>query len=251
MQETVKPVRMNTPLDVSRACFTARARNPQRAFRKHWTLWLGASVLVLLAGAGCSRRSPEPATRLTDALPQVAPGELRDPKAFAVIEDKADRSRALFLEASRVMLHPRCSNCHPDGDVPYQGMKASPHYPPVVRGPENRGVVGMNCSGCHQDKNLELARVPGAPDWHLAPREMAWVGRTPHALCEQIKDRSRNGGRTLAQIVDHSAHDGLVAWGWMPGAGREPAPGSQARFGEIVAAWVETGAECPRQEAKP
>ena len=40
----------------------------------------------------------------------------------------------------------------------------------AVRGPEDRGVVGMECTSCHQDKNVELARVPGAPNWHLAPR---------------------------------------------------------------------------------
>ena len=57
--------------------------------------------------------------------------------------------------------------------------------------------------------------------------------------------RTRNGGKSLAQIVDHSQHDALVAWGWAPGGDREPAPGSQAQFGALVAAWVESGAECP------
>jgi hypothetical protein len=80
---------------------------------------------------------------------------------------------------------------------------------------------------------------------------MAWVGRSPHAICEQLKDPKRNGGKTLAQIVEHNAHDELVGWGWKPGAGREPAPGTQEQFGAIVAAWVETGAECPTEEARP
>ena len=75
--------------------------------------------------------------------------------------------------------------------------------------------------------------------------EMAWVGKLA-ALCAQLKDPTRNGGRTLAQIVDHSAHDPLVGWGWEPGPEREPAPGTQALFGALVDAWVETGAECPR-----
>jgi len=50
----------------------------------------------------------------------------------------------LFLEASRVLLHPRCANCHPDGDVPLQGMQMSAHQPPVTRGPESRGVTAMD-----------------------------------------------------------------------------------------------------------
>jgi hypothetical protein len=157
----------------------------------------------------------------------------------------------LFLEASRVLLHPRCANCHPDGDVPAQGMQMIAHQPPVTRGPENHGVVGMECTGCHQDRNLVDARVPGAPDWHVAPREMAWVGKSPRYICEQMKDPKRNGGKSLAQIVEHNAHDKLVGWGWYPGHGREPAPGSQQQFGEIVAAWVQTGAECPSEEARP
>jgi hypothetical protein len=210
-----------------------------------------ASVLVVLAAGGCGRRAPEPSTRLSDVLPPVGPSELRAPQAFGVIPDKAERSRALFLEASRVMLHPRCANCHPNGDTPHQGTAWALHNPPVVRGPEDRGVVGMECTSCHQDRNVELTRVPGAPNWHLAPREMAWVGRTPRSLCEQLKDPKRNGGKTLAQIVEHNAHDELVGWGWKPGAGREPAPGTQEQFGAIVAAWVETGAECPKEEARP
>jgi hypothetical protein len=214
------------------------------------SLTVVVSLLVLLPAGGC-RRQPDSGEAGVALLPPVAAGELRAPEAFAAITDRADRSRALFLEASKVLFHPRCANCHPDGDTPLQGMEARPHYPPVVRGPEGHGVVGMQCMGCHQDRNLELARVPGAPNWHLAPRSMAWVGKSPRYVCEQLKDTERNGGKTLAQIVEHNAHDELVAWGWTPGSGREPAPGNQKLFGAIVAAWVETGAECPAEEARP
>lgn len=214
-------------------------------------LFFVVSGLALLVGGGCGKHQPGPAESLANTLPRVAPNALRAPEAFNSIGDKRERSRALFLEASRVMLHPRCANCHPDGDSPYQGTQPAPHYPPVTRGPEDKGIVGMECTSCHQDHNLELARVPGAPNWHVAPREMAWVGKTPHQICEQVKDPKRNGGRTLAQLVDHSAHDTLVAWGWNPGSGREPAPGTQEQFGAIVQAWVDTGAECPSEEARP
>lgn len=208
-------------------------------------------LLLLLAAGGCRGSRSEPLPRSTE--PTATPGgkPLRALTSFDTIPDEAERSRALFLEASRVMLHPRCANCHPAGDVPHQGTQWALHNPPVVRGPEDKGVVGMECSSCHQDRNLELARVPGAPNWHLAPIEMAWVGRTPRQLCEQLKDPKRNGGRSLAQIVEHNAHDELVGWGWRPGHGREPAPGTQESFGAIVQAWVETGAECPPEEARP
>ncbi len=202
--------------------------------------------------AACSRRDEaSPQRDVVVASPTAPVNDLRTPESFAQIGDRAARSRALFLEASRVFTHPRCLNCHPSGDVPLQGTDMHLHDPPVVRGPDDRGVVGMECTSCHQEHNLELARVPGAPKWHLAPIEMAWVGKSPRELCEQLKDPSRNGGKTMQEMIDHNAHDELVAWGWAPGADREPAPGTQQRFGEIVAAWVESGAECPEQEARP
>ena len=79
---------------------------------------------------------------------------------------------------------------------------------------------------------------------------MAWEGLTQHALCEQLKDPSRNGGKSVAEIVEHSAHDSLVAWGWTPGHGRESAPGSQAAFGALMAAWMKDGAVCPPEEVR-
>jgi len=93
--------------------------------------------------------------------------------------------------------------------------------------------------------------VPGVEDWHLAPLSMLWEGRSKEQICEQMKDPARNGGRTLAQIVDHNAHDRLVAWGWNPGHGREPAPGTQEQLGQLVADWVASGAECPNEGATP
>ena len=61
----------------------------------------------------------------------------------------------------------------------------------------------------------------------------------------RIKDPDRNGGRDLAPLHEHLAHDDLVAWGWQPGEGRDSAPGSQAMLGELIQAWIDTGAECP------
>ena len=203
--------------------------------------------VAVVAACGGSRTPPAPAPV---TLREVPATELRAVTDFAPITDRAARSRALFVEVSRVLFHPRCINCHPNGDVPHQGMQLALHDPPVLRGPEDRGVPGMECASCHQDRNQLLTRVPGAPHWHLAPIEMAWVGKSAREVCEQIKDRARNGGKSLAQIVEHNTHDKLVAWGWSPGAGREPAPGTQAQFGALTAAWVETGAECPEEAAR-
>ncbi len=213
------------------------------------------SFLVTFAVAAMAIQTTVSCGRSDAGAVKAAPSpprgeELRGPGAFEGITDREERSRALFTEASRVMLHPRCINCHPAGDSPMQGDRGRLHDPPVTRGEHDLGVVGMECGGCHQDRNLELARVPGAPNWHLAPREMAWVGRTPAALCEQLKDPKRNGDKTIAEIVEHTAHDELVAWGWSPGHDRVPAPGNQATFGALMDAWAKTGAACPKEASR-
>ncbi|MCA9617763.1 MAG: Isoquinoline 1-oxidoreductase subunit [Myxococcales bacterium] len=206
-----------------------------------------ASVSLLAAASlslSCSGAPPAPAAPL---LPPPPPGRLRAVSDFSAFGSRDARAAALFVEATRVMLHPRCVNCHPSGDVPLQGDRGYLHEPPATRGPDGNGVVGMTCTGCHQSQNLELGHVPGAPGWHLAPRSMAWQGVDPHALCEQVKDPERNGGKTLAQIVAHTKDDALVAWGWSPGHGRSTPPGDQQSFGALIAAWAESGAACPAE----
>ena len=176
--------------------------------------------------------------------------DLRSPSDFKTIRDKAARSAALFTEAGKVIQHPRCLNCHPAGERPSQGMDMHPHEPPVVRGAADFGAPGMQCTTCHSAKNTpipteSIKSVPGNPKWMLAPLNMAWQGRPLAEICKQIKDPKRNGGRDLEKIYHHMAEDDLVGWGWEPGEGREPAPGTQKKFGELIRAWIDTGAVCP------
>jgi hypothetical protein len=170
---------------------------------------------------------------------------LSSPQSFDAIGDTAARSTALFSEAAKVLQHPRCMNCHPAGDRPRQGDTRRLHQPPVTRGDDGFGLPAMRCQICHQAANFDPGRVPGDPGWHLAPREMGWEGKTVAQICEQIKDPARNGGRSLDDIVHHVGDDHLVGWAWAPGAGRQPAPGTQAQAGALLDAWVKTGAVCP------
>jgi hypothetical protein len=105
------------------------------------------------------------------------------------------------------------------------------------------GAAAMVCITCHNADNFR--NVPGHPRWHLAPAEMAWEGKSLTEICDQIQDRERNGGKTLAELGAHMAHDALVAYGWRPPAHLEPAPGDQQRFGQLFHAWLEAGAHCP------
>lgn len=176
--------------------------------------------------------------------------DLRKPADFTNARDAAARSAEIFVEAGKVIQHPRCMNCHPAGDRPTQGMDMHPHEPPVVRGAADFGAPGLECSTCHMAKNTPIATesirsVPGNPAWKLAPLDMAWQGRPLGEICRQIKDPARNGGRDLEKIYHHMAEDDLVGWGWNPGAGRAPAPGTQKQFGDLIRAWIDSGAACP------
>ena len=170
---------------------------------------------------------------------------LATPESFASIADTAARSAAMFTELGKVLTHARCVNCHPAGDHPRQGDERRLHQPPVARGADGHGLVAMRCSVCHQYGNFDPGRVPGHPEWHLAPREMAWEGKTLGEICAQIKDPARNGGRSLEELVHHIGTDTLVGWAWAPGFGRLPAPGTQKQAGALVEAWVKAGAVCP------
>lgn len=180
-----------------------------------------------------------------------AHAELQPPSAFAGIDDKAARSRALFAEIGKLLTHPRCMNCHPAGEHPLQGADHRPHWPPVWRGAADAGIPGTYCSTCHTERNFTLhatasyQSIPGHPRWQLAPLSMAWQGKSLREICLQLKDKDRNGGRDLALLHEHVATDDLVAWGWQPGPGREPAPGNQELAGKLVQAWIDSGAECP------
>jgi hypothetical protein len=207
---------------------------------------VGLFVVVTFGACGSHARDQPPAP--AKPVPVAVAGQLLPPAAFDGIADRVERSRALFAEIGKVLSHPRCVNCHTPDETPRQGDMHAIHDPPIERGIGDRGVAGMQCTGCHQDHNLELARVPGAPGWHLAPVTMVWLDRTPRQICEQIKDSMRNGGRTLGQIHEHLAHDPLVGWGWSPGADRVPAPGTQAELGALALAWIDSGAECPEDK---
>lgn len=168
---------------------------------------------------------------------------LKPSSEFQHIDNDKQRARALFQEIGRVIQHPRCVNCHPRTDRPLQGENGALHQPLVVRGLGGMGSPGMMCNSCHLQENFR--NVPGNPKWHLAPASMAWEGVPLAAICKQIKDPERNGGKTLTELGNHMAEDELVAYGWNPPAHLEPVPGSQESFGELFYAWLDAGAHCP------
>lgn len=195
-----------------------------------------AALLIVLCLAGASRAD-------TPFSP------LQPPSSFRNIADVKSRSAAFFAEASKVLQHPRCLNCHPVTREPTQGDDLHAHVPKLQIG-DNHGTKALPCTSCHGPTNSETLggrtkSIPGTTGWALAPASMAWQTLTTGQVCAQIKDPARNGNRSLEQIHEHLATDHLVGWAWHPGAGRAPAPGTQTVFGELIRAWIDSGAHCP------
>ena len=159
-----------------------------------------------------------------------------------------DESADAFDRIATVLSSPRCANCHFEGDSPAEGDAGRIHAMVVRRGSDGRGTPAMRCTNCHQETSLSLPHAPpGAPDWRLPPAAMpmAWKGLSAREQCRMLKDPSRNGNKTLQQLVDHMNHDPLVLASWNPGPGRLPPPMPHSLFMEAVKAWVDRGAACP------
>lgn len=206
----------------------------------------------LIAAAIWVASCATPATRAPESttIASADGSALKPLSAFADIRDREQRSAAYFVEAARVLQHPRCLNCHPKTRMPTQGDDLHAHVPIMHATETGHGVPALQCNTCHQSANVathlkSLGSMPGHPHWTLAPASMAWQGLSVREICEQVKDPARNGGRSLASIHEHVAKDSLVGWAWHPGEGRAPAPGTQHEFGELMSAWIQTGATCP------
>ena len=152
-----------------------------------------------------------------------------------------------FMEVYKVLMSPRCMNCHPSGDVPLQGDDSHLHTMLPHRGKDGKGMYAMKCSNCHQAENVAgLHMPPGNPNWHLptANMKMVFQGRTPRQLALQLIDPKTNGNKNFQQLIEH-ADDGLVKAGWNPGEGRTLPPLSHEAFKNAWLKWLNTGAFAP------
>ena len=150
------------------------------------------------------------------------PEPLASVESFSSIGDTAARSAAIFTELGKVLTHPRCLNCHPAGDRPRQGDVSRLHQPPVERGADGFGLPALRCPICHGQANFDPAGMPGNPIWHLAPREMAWEGKT----LGEIVPRSRI---PRAMATDPSTRSSSISARtiWSVGLGRPDTAGGR------------------------
>jgi hypothetical protein len=152
-----------------------------------------------------------------------------------------------FTDVYRVLMSPRCMNCHPAGDVPLQGDDSHLHQMLPKRGKDGHGVFAMKCSNCHQPSNIPGEHTPpGNPKWALPPADMKMVfeGKTPRQLALQIMDYKQNGHKTKAMLIEH-ARDTLVKAGWDMGEGRKQPPLSYQEFVAVWDEWINKGGVAP------
>ena len=149
-----------------------------------------------------------------------------------------------------VMTSPRCINCHTATHYPQQGDDRHRHVANVIRGPEGKGVVALNCATCHQSTNADSTGVPGAHNWHLAPLTMRW---------QDMNDKPLSSGevcRSLLRLLDgphllkHHEEEPLVLWAFSPGqhpdgTRRTLPPLTHTQFVAATRKWVEAGTPCP------
>ena len=169
--------------------------------------------------------------------------ELQDKSRDSIASVKA------FDDVYKVLMHPRCMNCHPKGDVPLQGDDSHLHSMVPRRGKDGHGVYAMKCANCHQPENTPgLHTPPGNPKWALPPADMKMVfeGKSPRELAVQIMDYNRNGHKDKAKLLDH-ARDTLVKAGWDMGEGRVPPPLAYNEFLKAWDTWIEKGGYAPKQ----
>jgi mono/diheme cytochrome c family protein len=174
-------------------------------------------------------------------------GNRHDSSVNADKKDSAESARA-FLKVYKVLMSPRCMNCHPAGDAPLQGDDSHIHTMNVVRGPDGKGLYASKCSNCHQPANTPgLHTPPGNPKWQLPPSDMKMVfqGKTARQLALQIMNYNLNGHKNTAQLIAH-ARDTLVKVAWAMGEGRMPPPMSYTAFVNVWDTWIKKGGYAPK-----
>jgi mono/diheme cytochrome c family protein len=155
-----------------------------------------------------------------------------------------------------VLTYPRCINCHTATNYPQQGDDRHRHFANVIRGPEGKGVAGLNCASCHQERNSDATGVPGGHNWHLAPLSMRWQDLNDQrlssaAVCRALTDRAKNHGLDGPGLLKHHEEEPLVLWAWNPGrrpdgTTRSLPPLTHAQFVDATRRWVAAGTPCPK-----
>ena len=208
------------------------------------TIYLVLSVGFVSAMAMTINRNNKPSKKTIAATTDIIDGD-KEEKTEAG-KKREEESKAAFMDAYRVFMHPRCMNCHPSGDVPLQGDDSRLHAQGVKRGPDGKGLYALKCSNCHQDQHVPGDNMPpGHSLWHLPPadRKMVFEGKTAKQLATHFKDNNFTGFKDFKKdMIHHVEHDPLVINSWTYGIAP---PLSHKEFVAKVKEWIAKGAVIP------
>jgi hypothetical protein len=197
------------------------------------TMFIMSVVLsVIWMGSAFRDRPDLPAATKTDEI---------------MVKDSVESVKA-FMKVYKVLMSPRCMNCHPSGDAPLQGDDSRIHTMNVQRGQDGKGLYAAKCSSCHQPVNVPgLHTPPGNPKWQLPPADMKMVfqGKTARQLALQIMNYNLNGHKNREQLIEH-ARDTLVKAAWSMGEGRTPPPMDYTAFVSVWDTWIKKGGYAPK-----
>jgi hypothetical protein len=167
------------------------------------TIYLILSVAFVSAIAMTTNKKNKPAKKSIAAVTDNGNDKKNGADKKRDSLARSEESKAAFLEAYRVFMHPRCMNCHPAGDVPLQGDDSRLHVQGVKRGPDGKGLYAGKCSNCHQEQHIAGVNMPpGGKGWHLPPmnRKMIFEGKTPRQLATHFKDNKYTGFKDFKKI---------------------------------------------------
>lgn len=170
-----------------------------------------------------------------------------DVTSLPAYEKDSTASVKAFDIVYKVLMNPRCMNCHPSGDIPLQGNDSHLHTMAPKRGGNGKGLYAMKCTNCHQPSNTPgMHTPPGNPKWQLPPADMKMVfqGKSARQLALQIMDYNKNGHKNKAQLLEH-ARDTLVKAGWNMGQGRPAPPIAYNDFVKAWDTWINNGGYAP------
>jgi len=206
------------------------------------------SYLVAAAAAAMSALRAQPcrfrfALRPAGAATATA-NDLRPASDFAAITDERARALALFAEAGRVLMHPRCVNCHPAGDSPHQTDRMRLHQPLVVRGAMGTGAdaamqyvprpAQLRAGACSGSSRM----APGA-GLHGVGRPLPGPDlRTDQGPCAQTAAATWRVSFIISERTRLSAGPGRPERPGRPRRGRRRLRADHARMGDA-------GAHCP------
>jgi len=164
-----------------------------------------------------------------------------------------ETAEAAWERIYAVTSHPRCANCHvgasgrPAWDDLGYGVTRL-HGMNIVAGESRIGAETVPCRTCHIGAAAPNDVPHAAPQlddaWRLPPVELEWYGKSSAQICAQLRDPERNDGFSPAELVEHVRSSAFVAYGFAPGGGRNPAPGSVETLARDLEIWAAGGMPC-------